>query len=192
MDRKKFLARCVFNLFLIVSLSFSRGEQAIYQSIRIFYPSIDNIELIGSIGIPLDHISGKKEYYMDIVATSSQTSYLKEMGLHLEVLIKDMSKYFQERSVSDYQRDFPLGSMQGNYTWDELNTRFDELREIYDNIISEKLILGQSVEDRDIWAFKLSDNPNIDEDEPELLYTGLTHAREPLSMMNLIYFDLYL
>ena len=125
---------------------------------------------------------------MDIVATSSQTSYLKEMGLHLEVLIKDMSKYFQERSIPEYQRDFPLGSMQGNYTWDELNTRFDELREIYGNIISEKVILGQSVEGRNIWAFKLSDNPNIDEDEPELLYTGLTHAREPLSMMNLIYF----
>ena len=188
MDRKKFLARYVFNLFLIVCLSITKGEQAIYQSIRIFYPSIDNIELIGSIGIPLDHISGKKEYYMDIVATSSQTSYLKEMGLHLEVLIEDMSKYFQERSIPEFQRDFPLGSMQGNYTWDELNTRFDELREIYGNIISEKVILGQSVEGRDIWAFKLSDNPNIDEDEPELLYTGLTHAREPLSMMNLIYF----
>ena len=40
----------------------------------------------------------------------------------------------------------------------------------------------------DIWAFKLSDNVNEDEDEPEVLYTGLTHSREPLSMMNLFYF----
>ena len=78
--------------------------------------------------------------------------------------------------------------MQGNYTWSELNTRFEELRSMYPNIISEKIILGQSTELRDIWAFKVSDNPNVEEDEPEVLYTGLTHAREPLGMMNLFYF----
>ena len=50
------------------------------------------------------------------------------------------------------------------------------------------MIIGQSVEGNDIWAFKVSDNPGIDEDEPEVLFTGLTHAREPLSMMNLFYF----
>ena len=33
-----------------------------------------------------------------------------------------------------------------------------------------------------------SDNPNDDENEPEVLFTGLTHSREPLSMMNLFYF----
>ena len=50
------------------------------------------------------------------------------------------------------------------------------------------MVIGQSIEGRDIWAFKVSDNPNDDEDEPEVLYTGLTHSREPLGMMNLIYF----
>ena len=59
---------------------------------------------------------------------------------------------------------------------------------MYPEIISEKIILGQSYEGNDIWAFKISDNVNEDEDEPEVLYTGLTHSREPLSMMNLFYF----
>ena len=49
-------------------------------------------------------------------------------------------------------------------------------------------MLGQSIEGRDIWAFKVSDNPNDNENEPEVLYTSLIHAREPLSMMNLFYF----
>ena len=77
--------------------------------------------------------------------------------------------------------------MQGNYTWDEINIRFDELLELYPNIISAKFVLGQSIEGRDIWAFKVSDNPNDNENEPEVLYTSLIHAREPLSMMNLFY-----
>ena len=35
---------------------------------------------------------------------------------------------------------------------------------------------------------RVSDNPNIEEDEPEALFTGLHHAREPMSYMNLFYF----
>ena len=77
--------------------------------------------------------------------------------------------------------------MLGNYTWDELNERFDILQEQYSEIISERFIIGQSLEGNDIWAFKVSDNPNDNENEPELLLTGLIHAREPLSMMNIFY-----
>ncbi|HEY6626133.1 MAG TPA: M14 family zinc carboxypeptidase, partial [Ignavibacteriaceae bacterium] len=39
---------------------------------------------------------------------------------------------------------------------------------------------------------KISDNPDIDENEPEVLYTALHHAREPESMMQMIYFMYYL
>ena len=77
--------------------------------------------------------------------------------------------------------------MLGNYTWDELNERFDILQEQYSEIISDKVIIGQSIEGRDIWAFKVSDNPNEDEDEPEVLYNSLTHSREPVGMMSLYF-----
>ena len=39
---------------------------------------------------------------------------------------------------------------------------------------------------------KISDNPDVDEAEPEILYTALHHAREPQSMMQMIYFMYYL
>ena len=41
-----------------------------------------------------------------------------------------------------------------------------------------------------IYAVKLSYNANIDEDEAEVLYTGLHHARDPMSYMNLFYYIL--
>ena len=122
------------------------------------------------------------------MATTEQVSKLKFLDIDVEILISDLIHHYKSRNVPEISRDFPLGSMQGNYTLDELNNRFDELKTLYPDFISEKLILGQSYEGRDIWAFKVSDNPNINENEPEVLFTGLTHAREPLSMMNLFYF----
>ena len=78
--------------------------------------------------------------------------------------------------------------MGGYYTFSEIEQNLDDLTALYPDIISSKVSIGQTLEGRDIWLIKVSDNPNIDEDEPEALYTGLHHAREPMSYMNLFYF----
>ena len=172
-------------LWVFTSLIFGKD---IYQSIRLYDPSPSNIAIVASQGIPLDHIGGKRDVYIDLTCTKNQTTYLLSKGLELDILVPDLTSFYKERNRPAVSRNFPLGSMQGNYTWDELNNRFDELLNLYSNIISERLVIGQSIEGRDIWAFKISDNPNVDEDEPEVLFTSLIHAREPLSMMNLFYF----
>ena len=176
-------------LWVFTSLIFGKD---IYQSIRLYDPSPSNIAIVASQGIPLDHIGGKRGVYIDLPCTKNQTTYLLSKGLELDILVPDLTSFYKERNRPAVSRNFPLGSMQGNYTWDELNNRFDELLNLYSNIISERLVIGQSFEGRDIWAFKISDNPNIDEDEPEVLYTSLIHAREPVSMMSLFYFTQHL
>jgi len=162
--------------------------QDIFQSIRVFDPSPETIQTLANAGIPLDHIQGKDGVFIDVVATEDQTTEIISNGLSVEILIQNLTAFYQERNIPESSREFQLGSMQGNYTWDELNDRFDELQETYSHLISERFILGQSIEGRDIWAFKLSDNPEEDEDEPEVLFTALTHSREPVGMMNLFYF----
>ncbi len=42
--------------------------------------------------------------------------------------------------------------------------------------------IGKSYQGRDIWAVKVSDNVAVDEHEPEVLFDGLHHAREHLSV----------
>ena len=136
----------------------------------------------------MDHSISRSDVYIDFVVSSYEKEILSKTGIPFEILIDDLSAFYKQRSIPVNNRNFPLGSMQGNYTWDELNQRFEELKNLYPEIISDKIVLGQSIEGNDLWAFKLSDNANIDEQEPEILYTGLTHSREPLSMMNLFYF----
>ena len=181
----KFFAK----ILIFTSLTFTKD---IYQSIRLKNPSQLNISIVANLGIPLDHIGGKKGIFIDLICTEEQTKNLLSNGLDIEILVSDLTSFYKKRNKPAISRNFPLGSMQGNYTWDELNNRFDELLSLYPNIISERLVIGQSIEGRDIWAFKISDNPNIDEDEPEVLYTSLIHAREPVSMMSLFYFTQHL
>ena len=175
-------------LYVLALLNSFLVAKEVYQSIRVYHPNLETIKTIGSLGIPLDHVSGKEGVFLDLTATESETIELISRDIELEVLIEDLTSYYKARNRPATNHDFPLGSMQGNYTLDELNERFDELQAQYPNIISNRVIIGESVEGRDIWAFKVSDNPNVDEDEPEVLYTALTHSREPLGMMNLIYF----
>ena len=156
-----FLAR----LILLVSSLFA-GET--YQSIRVFRPSFQTIETIAKAGIPLDHVTGKKDIYLDIIVTEDETIELLSLGLDVEILVSDMTKYYLSKNIPAPVRDFPLGSMQGNYTLDELNARFDELQDAYSNIISERVIIGQSIEGRDIWAFKVSDNPEEDDGQKRI------------------------
>ena len=78
--------------------------------------------------------------------------------------------------------------MGGYYTFAEIEEHLDELFTDYPELITEKVSLGQTLEGRDIWMVKVSDNPEVDEVEPEILYTGLHHAREPMSYMNLFYY----
>jgi len=44
--------------------------------------------------------------------------------------------------------------------------------------ITSLFSIGKSYENRDIWCLEVSDNPGIDESEPEVLFMGLHHARE--------------
>ena len=48
--------------------------------------------------------------------------------------------------------------------------------------IVQKFSIGKSHQGRDIWAAKISDNVATDENEPEILFDGLHHAREHLTV----------
>jgi murein tripeptide amidase MpaA len=49
--------------------------------------------------------------------------------------------------------------------------------------ITDLSSIGTSTEGRDIWALKISDNPTVDESEPEVLILGNTHAREQITQI---------
>ncbi len=59
----------------------------------------------------------------------------------------------------------------------------DFIREIHAKYpdITEVKSIGKSLEGRDIWAIKISDNVRVDEVEPAILVNGMHHAREVMT-----------
>ena len=163
---------------ILVTLLLTVNAQEIFQSVRVWGPTPEVIKLIAEQGIPMDHTVGKPGIFLDLTVSEDERVTLMSTGLDVEILIPNLTRYYQEMNRPAIERDFPLGSMQGNYTWDELNDRFDELRTQYTPIMTDRIIIGESMDGHDIWAFKVSDNPNEDEEEPEVLYTCLLYTSD--------------
>jgi hypothetical protein len=73
-----------------------------------------------------------------------------------------------------------------------VQAKLDEMRANYASLITARQSIGASHENRQTWMVKISDNADQNEDEPEMLYTSLTHAREPQGMAVCLYYMFYL
>ncbi|MCC6689677.1 MAG: immune inhibitor A [Saprospiraceae bacterium] len=83
-------------------------------------------------------------------------------------------------------------NLGGYYTFAQMEAAMDALIASYPGIAS-KTSLGTSVQGRNIWCIKISDNVATDEvNEPEVLYIGVQHAREAIGGSSMIFFMQYL
>ncbi|MEE9555430.1 MAG: M14 family zinc carboxypeptidase [candidate division Zixibacteria bacterium] len=113
--------------------------------------------------------------YIEIVADDFDLEKLLDAGINTEIVHEDLIAFYQSR--------FPLSTTMGGFpTLDEAIAFMDSLRQSYPTLVTERQSIGQSLEGRDIWMIKISDNPGQDEDEPEYFINSLTHAREPMGL----------
>ncbi len=169
-------------------LPFILMAQEPYTQIRLTGLEPSDYRELWELGLAVEDGWMDREGAFHIPVSSAELDRLQSAEWIYIVEIPDLTAYFQARSVPAVEREFPLGSMLGNYTLEEALARMDTLAALYPNLVSPRDSIGATIENRAIWAFKISDNPTVDEAEPEVLFTGLTHAREPLGMMNLFYF----
>lgn len=200
-------------LLFLFSFSFVIGHsQTTYSKVRI-YVSNNQLQNLESIGIPTDHGSRKKDTWLDTDLSSEQIALLSNHNFDFDILIEDVQHYYITRSnqaatKSDRNdcsqinqsfdpivpNNFHLGTYAGFYTYQEYLNELDSMASMYPDLITIKLPIDTFLthEGRPIYWVKISDNPNIDETEPEVLYTAIHHAREPASLSQLIFYMWYL
>jgi hypothetical protein len=144
-------------------------------------------------------------YKVDLLIEDSKEYFLQRNTIK-SVIRKNPS--CENQSSSDYQtpNNFTLGSMGGYLTYQEMLDQLDLMKSLYPQLISTKenisdfLTEGEpdnsttpSIGGNGIKWVKISDNPTISsEEEPQILYTAIHHAREPNSLSQLIFYMWYL
>lgn len=192
----KFLPIFLFSFAILVPLiSFSQNT---YSRISL---NVENITKLSEIGIPVEDGFVKKDKFI-IDISQNEIAKLENLDVEFEIFISDVTDFYQKRianslpsvRTSKTPDNFNLGSLGGNLTYSEVLDELDDMQELYPNLITVKQSISDitSHEGNSIFYVKISDNPAIDEEESELLYTGMHHAREPVSMMHLIYYMWYL
>ena len=83
------------------------------------------------------------------------------------------------------------GSGPGYFTYAEMLTKMQALVAAYPTL-AKLTSIGNSTNSNPLYCIKISDNVATDENEPEVLYIGLQHAREAISGTSLIFFMQYL
>ena len=79
----------------------------------------------------------------------------------------------------------------GYFTYAEMVSKMQALASTYPTLVSV-FNIGTSQNGTTIYGVKISDNAATDESEPEVLFTGLQHAREAIGGTSLIFFAQYL
>ncbi len=164
------------------------------------------------LGITIDHAE-VSEGNITTEISDAEVAVLKKNKINYTVLIEDMAKFYEERILNEYKNKtnsavgvcnapnvnkptwFHLGSMGGFFTFAQMEAILDSMNLLYPNLITVKAAMSpplKSIQNRDLWYVKISDNPTVDENEPELLYSAVHHAREPESMSQLIFYMYYL
>lgn len=187
-----------------------RADAPTHALVRVDLSGAEELELLASLGFDLTcggalHGEGD-DLHQEFVASAAERELLNAAGFDHEVLIADMSAHFAQRAADAAPQPgfsgsslgawlsppFAQGAMASFWTWDQMVSVLDQITAAYPAITTDKVSLGQTHEGRDLWMIKISDNPDVDEAEPEVRIDAMHHAREPMSMHSTIWFMLWL
>jgi murein tripeptide amidase MpaA len=195
-------------LFLIlcgIASAFSAQEVGFY---RIEISSETTLlQTISQAGISVDYVGADGKAVLEVSA--GERKLLDNLGINYNMLIDNLSEYYTNRNkevhpaaVTRHFRDsknysvpqhFALGSMGGFCTYDEMLAHLDTMHTLYPELISAREALpGVTIEGQQVFWLRISDNPDVDEPEPEVFYNSLIHAREPVSMQQMLYYMFFL
>ncbi len=169
---KNFIAALL--LFLFVTKSISSDNEYYFR-----FMIENNIELDKLTDIiSIDNVTGNQVY---AYANDAQFKIFRNLNYSIEILPHPSSLYYHEMADS-------YSKMQ---SWDKYPTYqayLAMMRQFETSFphLCKLDTLGYSVQGRQILGVKISDNINLDEDEPEFLYTSTMHGDETVGYVLLL------
>jgi carboxypeptidase T len=171
MDNMKYVLRVIGLTFFIVLISKNlQAHESHFEFPKtwkmIGTVSVENfhgaMKELSEVGFDIAGVS-VKEKKIDLLISDIDYRVLKELGYEVELTqIKGVSRGPDQ----EYQNPAEIEAYVKKY-----NSLYPGLTQL--------ISIGKSLEGRDIWALKISDNADLDEiEEPSVLFNSMHHARE--------------
>ncbi len=158
----------VLLIAVLLTITASAAAEQI-SLVRIHQMTKEQYLTMATMGLDVLTVEGE---VLRILVKPDDRKKLEQAGIPFVVEEPDIKTFYKSR--------FREGETMGGFrTFSEIVAYLDTLTSAYPEITTSKFSIGTSIEGRDLWAVKISDNPDIDENEPEILYISLIHAREP-------------
>jgi carboxypeptidase T len=205
--RLLFLFSLLWLPFLVSAQSFN------YSRALIHLDQNHRLEQLAVLGVDVDHGDYSEQQYFISDFSEEELRLISEAGFSYDIQIEDVSSYYVSQNTSSIltarttscsapgpydqysiPEHYAPGSMGGYFTYQEMLDQLDSMSALYPHLITVKSPISPILthENRPIYGVKISDNPTVDEPEPELLMNSLHHAREPNSLSQLLFFMWYL
>lgn len=168
----------LFTVLLLLLLTACLVQAANYMQVRVYIENKTNLPQLEQLNLD---VASFGDDYLEIITNPTELEQITALGFRTEVVHADLETFYKSRVATK-------GNMGGYMTLSELKTNYIFKNILYPDIVSDEVVIGTTINGLDIWAFKISDNPNVDEDEPEILYYAAIHAREVITPLILLTF----
>lgn len=186
-----------------------------YSKVKI-YTDQAGLQELAEMGLAVDHGDWKENTFFISDFSEADLELLANSTFDYEVLEQDVKAYYASINLLEAKKNTicdpaatggnPLpatpvnfevnASYAGFYKYQDMLDALDDMAVQYPNLITARAAIpsGQTHEGRDVFYVKISDNPSMTDDatEPNVLYSSIHHAREPMSMSETIFYMWYL
>lgn len=200
----------------LLGTSFLSAQQK-YSKVKIDLTQTP-ISAVAALGLECDHGVYAPGRHIINDFSASEIQLLSTHQIPYEILIEDVISWYQQRSLEglpatrrdescsaatdnaqpgdqyETPENYSLGAMGGYHTYTQMLAVLDNMTARFPNLITQRTAIDtiRTHENRPVFWLSISDNPGVDEGEPEILYTALHHAREANSLSQLLFYMWYL
>lgn len=186
-----------------------------YSKVKIYTDRAGLTEL-AEMGLAVDHGVWKNNTFFIGDFSESDIQALEGSAFEYEVVVEDVKSYYASINMLEAKMNVACdpgnavggpaietpvnfevnSSYAGFYRYQDMLDALDDMQTQYPNLITARAAIptGLTHENREVYYVKISDNPSATDDasEPNVLYSAIHHAREPMSMSETIFYMWYL
>ena len=156
-------------IIIVVSNIFSLSNKF---TVEISFSKISELDKLVKLGIDLDHY--RTQSIVHAYVNHDEFNQIQDLGFNIYEIPNQAKIYYNQLIAENFNLEDPMRSY---HNYDELTDFLENINSQYPHITRLESI-GQSVQGRELWVLEISDNPGINEIEPEFKYVANMHGDE--------------